>query len=149
MQRRTLATLPQVLRRVVAGRGHQLYRVVPRAVVTAGWPSTTVRYKGAWSKELEPHSLTPASEIINVAAIERTMEATKDAAKDANRVREILAKATDKSLLKAPKGQEVIPSADPQHEFVLGLNLDEAATLLNLDPVTQPDLVRPTRSRRQ
>lgn len=149
MQRRTLATLPQVLRRVVVGSGHKLYRVVPRAIATAGWPSTTIRCKGAWSKELEPHSLAPASEIINVAAIEKAMAATKAAAKDANRVREILAKATDKALLKTPKGQEVIPSADPQHEFVLGLNLEEAATLLNLDPVTQPDLVRPTRSRRQ
>ena len=142
MLRRALS-LPQVLR-----LSQGLCRVVPMATAaatsaTTAWPSTAVRYKGAWSKELEPHSVAPASEIINVAAIEKVMETTKAAAKDANRVRDILAKATDKALLKTlPKGQhETIPSAEPQHEFVLGLNLEEAATLLNLDPVTQPELL--------
>ena len=136
MLRRTFS-LPQVLR-----ISRTLARVVPRAIAARGLPiATTVRYKGAWSKELEPHTIAPASEIINVAAIEKAMEETKAAARDADRVREILAKATDKALLKTPKGQEVIPSEDPQHEFVMGLNLEEAATLLNLDPTTQVDLM--------
>ena len=70
-----------------------------------------------------------------------SLPVTKTAAKDSNRVREILQNAIDRALLKTPKGHGVIPSADPQHEFVQGLNLEEAATLLNLDPVTQPDLL--------
>lgn len=104
--------------------------------------ATAARYMGAWSKELEPHTIAPASQIVNVAAIEEAMEATKAAATDSNRVREILNRAMDKALLKTPKGErQAIPSAEPQHEFVLGLNLEEAATLLNLDPNTQPDLM--------
>jgi 2-iminoacetate synthase len=52
-------------------------------------------------------------------------------------------KGYDRALLKTPKGEvTAIPSAEPQHEFVLGLSLEEAATLLNLDPETQPDLVQ-------
>jgi hypothetical protein len=41
-----------------------------------------VRYMSAWSKELEPHPIPSASEIVNPAAIEEAMEATKSAAKD-------------------------------------------------------------------
>jgi hypothetical protein len=107
-------------------------------------PMSAVRYFGAWSKELEPHpDIKPASDIIRVAEIEHVMEATKSAAQDSVRVKEILQRAVDKALLQTPHGTtEVIPSADPQHEFVQGLNLEEAATLLNLDPVTQPDLLQ-------
>lgn len=136
MLKRTFV-LPQVFR-----ISRTLARVVPRAAVARRLPvATSVRFKGAWSKELESHTIAPASEIINVAAIEKAMETTKAAAKDANRVREILAKALDKALLKTPKGQQVIPSEEPQHEFVQGLNVEEAATLLNLDPTTQLDLM--------
>lgn len=100
---------------------------------------------GHWSKELEPHAeIPPASQIVNPAAIEEAMEATKSAAKDSGRVREILGKAVDRALLKSPSGgvRDPIPSADPQHEFVLGLSTEEAATLLNLDPATQPELMQ-------
>ena len=114
---------------------------VASRIVSSGWRATTIRYMGAWGKELEPHVLAPASNIVNVHAIEEAMEDTKSAAKDSNRVKEILSTALDKALLKTPKGHDVIPSADPQHEFVQGLNLEEAATLLNLDPATQPDLL--------
>ena len=57
---------------------------------------------------------------------------------------EILQSAIDRALLKYPKGKGLspIPSADPQHEFVQGLTLEEAATLLNIDPKTQPELIR-------
>lgn len=94
---------------------------------------------GKWSKELEPHSLPAASEIVNPALIEEAMEGTKSAAKDSVRVKEILQNAMDRALLRK---QQPIPSADPQHEFVQGLNLEEAATLLNLDPYTQPELMQ-------
>mmetsp|Transcript_9414 Transcript_9414/g.17992 ORF Transcript_9414/g.17992 Transcript_9414/m.17992 type:complete len:542 (-) Transcript_9414:142-1767(-) len=103
--------------------------------------ATGVRYMGAWSKELEPHTIAPASQIVNVPKIEEVLEATKTAAKDSNRVREIFRNAIDRALLKTPNGRQVIPSAEPQHEFVQGLTLEEAATLLNLDPATQPELM--------
>lgn len=97
---------------------------------------------GAWSKELEPHPLPPALDICNPAEIEDAIEATKSAAQDPTRVQEILRNAVDRALLKKGSGAlEVIPSADPQHEFVQGLTLEEAATLLNIDPLTQPELM--------
>jgi len=92
---------------------------------------------GKWSKELEPHPIASALEIVDPASIEQALEATKEAAKDTVRVKEILANAVDRAFLKG----KVIPSADPQHEYVQGLNIEEAATLLNLDPLTQPDLM--------
>lgn len=97
---------------------------------------------GAWSKELEPHALPSATEIVNPRLIEEAIEATKADAKDSRRVHEILQNAVDRALLRSPKGLEVIPSADPQHEFVQGLTLEECATLLNLDPATQPELMQ-------
>jgi [FeFe] hydrogenase H-cluster radical SAM maturase HydG len=92
--------------------------------------------------ELEPHVIAPANEIVNHLEIEDAMEATKTAALDSNRVKQILQNAYDRALLRTPKGQyKPIPSADPQHEFVQGLTLEEAATLLNIDPYTQPELL--------
>jgi len=101
------------------------------------------RYMGAWSKELEPHVLPSASEIVNPAVIEKAIETTKTAARDPVRVREILATALDRAFFTSSPGATptIIPSADPQHEFVLGLSVEEAATLLNLDPETQPELM--------
>lgn len=101
--------------------------------------SAAIRYmSGKWSKELEPHPIPSALEIVNPASIDAVIDATKKAAKDPVRVKEILANAIDRALLKG----KVIPSADPQHEYVQGLNLEEAATLLNLDPATQPELMQ-------
>ena len=101
--------------------------------------STTLRYmSGQWSKELEPHVLPSASDIVDPSSIEEAILNTKEAAKDPVRVNQILKSAVDRALL---KGSAVIPSADPQHEFVQGLNLEEAATLLNLDPKAQPELM--------
>jgi 2-iminoacetate synthase len=110
---------------------------------------------GKWSKELEPHALPSASEIVNPALLEEAMEGTKSAAKDSARVKEILQSAMDRALLRRKPGgssssnvgtttaaREPIPSADPQHEFVQGLNVEEAATLLNLDPYTQQELMQ-------
>lgn len=91
---------------------------------------------------MEPHALPSASEIVNPSAIEEAIEATKADAKDSARVHEILRNAVDRALLRNPRGElSVIPSADPQHEFVQGLTLEECATLLNLDPETQPELI--------
>jgi 2-iminoacetate synthase len=95
-----------------------------------------------WSRELDPHPVASASEIVNPALIEDVLEATKEAAKDSVRVKEILQNSLDRALLKSPKGREPIPSADPQHEYVQGLTVEEAATLLNLDPGSQPELMQ-------
>jgi len=92
---------------------------------------------GQWSKELEPHLLPSALEIVNPISIEESIEATKTAAQDPLRVKEILRNAVDRALLKGSG----TPSANAQHEFVQGLTLEEAATLLNLDPKTQPELM--------
>ena len=116
------------------------------ATATTSTPNTTTNttkkrsFGGLWSKELEPHpEILPASQIVNPATIQAAIEKTKDAAKDPYRVHEILEKAIDKAFLRKPKtGKlEPIPSDDPQHEFVLGLDLEEAATLLNLVRMTQ------------
>jgi len=119
-----------------------LFRVARASVSRYSDPrvvSAAIRYmSGKWSKELEPHHIAPASEIVNPASIEAALEATKEAAKDPIRVKAILANAVDRALLKG----KVIPSEDPQHEYVQGLSVEEAATLLNLDPATQPDLMK-------
>jgi 2-iminoacetate synthase ThiH len=53
------------------------------------------------------------------------LESTKDAAKDANAIKDILAAASDRAMLK---------NATPgPSEYVKGLTLTEAATLLNID----------------
>ena len=125
--------------------GAQRRRPASRVILGLQQPQqgNSLRCLSAWSRELEPHTIVPASEIVNPAAIEQAMEETKSAAKDAVRVHEILSHAVDRALLKSPSGEtSVIPSADPQHEFVLGLSLEEAATLLNLDPKTQPELMQ-------
>jgi len=98
-----------------------------------------------WSKELDPQPVPSALEIVNPALIEEALAATQSAARDPIRVREILQNAINRALLKPTSGNgemEVIPSADPQHEYVQGLTLEEAATLLNLDPETQPELMQ-------
>jgi hypothetical protein len=100
----------------------------------------------AWSKELEPHpEVASAAQIINVRQIEGAIQATQQDAQDPYRVRSILQKAYDEALLKNPTPHNSTPciTADQEldHEFVLGLNLEEAATLLNLNPQTQPDLM--------
>lgn len=122
---------PAVTRRIIrqvgaVGRSHQ---------------ALAVRSMGAWSKELEPHILPRAQDIVHPALIEDAIEATKSAARDPIRVEEILQNAIDRALLKKGNDMAVIPSADPQHEYVQGLTLEEAATLLNLDPKTQPELM--------
>jgi len=108
--------------------------------------SSTFMNKGTpWSKELDPQPVPSALEIVNPALIEEALAATQSAARDPIRVREILQNAINRALLKPTSGNgemEVIPSADPQHEYVQGLTLEEAATLLNLDPETQPELMQ-------
>eukprot|EP00727_Mastigamoeba_balamuthi_P002244 m51a1_g12016 hydrogenase maturase protein G (537) ;mRNA; f:3549-5710 len=80
-----------------------------------------------WSVEKEPHVLTPASEIIRVGEIEKMIEETRDKAKDIGRVRDILAKARERAKLRHVRLDEC------RSEYVQGLNLEETATLLNMD----------------
>ncbi|CAB9524589.1 iminoacetate synthase [Seminavis robusta] len=117
-------------------------RVSPSLRLQAIRASSAFRLKGTpWSHELEPHPVASASEIVNPALIEEALEGTKSAAMDPGRVHEILENALDRALLRSPKGMHPIPSSDPQHEFVQGLTLEEAATLLNIKPETQPELM--------
>ena len=128
---------PSLHRHAMAGLATMASVSSPHATTTTATTTTTKKrsHGGLWSKELEPHpEILPASQIVNPATIQAAIEKTKIAAKDPYRVHEILEKAIDKAFLRKPKtGKlEPIPSDDPQHEFVLGLDLEEAATLLNL-----------------
>lgn len=82
-----------------------------------------------WSKELDLEAsakVPPASEIIDEAAIFKALEETKEAAKDVNHVRAVLAKALERATLQKVEGELT-------SEYVQGLDATEAATLLNID----------------
>ena len=53
-----------------------------------------------WSVELEPQQYRDVNEIINDELIVKNLEETKEAAKDIHRVRDILARAQERSFLK-------------------------------------------------
>lgn len=53
-----------------------------------------------WSVEREPQEYKSVDEIVDDSLIVRTLEETKEAAKDVGRVREILQAAKERSLLK-------------------------------------------------
>lgn len=78
-----------------------------------------------WSVEREHQTYKSPDEIIDDAKIVNHLESTKEAAKDIGRIKEILAIAQERSLL---KNAEPGPS-----EFVQGLTYEECATLLNAD----------------
>lgn len=88
-----------------------------------------VRQRGLhWSVETEPdHKFTPASEIVDPEKIDRIIESTKERAKDAKCVRDILVKARERAQLRG------VPLGEDEHEYVQGLDLEDAATLLNID----------------
>ncbi|CEM24055.1 unnamed protein product [Vitrella brassicaformis CCMP3155] len=87
-----------------------------------------VRHFGLWSKELEKgHVYKDANEIINHDLIFKHLEATKGAAKDKNVIKDILERAKERSFLKDGP-------ATGGSEYVRGLELDECATLLNVNP---------------
>lgn len=108
-----------------------------KATVSAASAVTRVMRRSAfqWSVEREPHVMPTPRDIINEREIHELLEATKADAKDPKRVRAILAKALDHALLRHVKADDACRS-----EFVQGLDLREAATLLNLD--TQSDLMK-------
>jgi len=67
------------------------------------------------------------SDIVRPAEIESILEATKEKAKDPVRVRDILAKAKERALLRHVRLDEC------RNEYVQGLSFEEAAILLNID----------------
>ena len=91
-----------------------------------------------WSVELEKdHKFKSPSEIIDPAMIDRLLEESKEKAKDRPLVREILAKARERAQLRG------VPRGEDEHEYVQGLDLADAAVLLNIDtqdPASKPIL---------
>lgn len=83
-----------------------------------------------WSIEREPHILPDSSQIINEKLIHELLESTKPLAKNHEHVKKILSKARDNALLKSKENDDICL---PQQEYVQGLNLEECATLLNVD----------------
>ena len=71
------------------------------------------------------HKLARAEDIINESLLEEHLESTKAAAKDRNAVKDILAKARERALFKDGEATD--------NEYVQGLDVKEAATLLNID----------------
>ncbi len=65
--------------------------------------------------------------IVNEQVINELLESTKEKAKDLGYVKQILQNARDRAILKTED------RCLPQSEFVQGLTLEEAATLLNVD----------------
>ena len=124
------------------------------AVVTAGraempTPSLLPRRQQVrgkqWSVEHEHgHTYEDPEKIIDEALINRLLEQTKAQAKDPQRVAAILAAAQERARLKgrAPGSSHAFDPDDPKSEFVQGLTLEEAATLLNVD-AGDPAMVQP------
>lgn len=88
--------------------------------------SFMLQKRGAkWSVETEPATYKSVDEIINHELIEKTLEETKEAAKDLGRIRDILAAAKERSFL---------TNAQPgPSEYVQGLTIEEMGILLNTD----------------
>lgn len=83
-----------------------------------------------WSVEQEAgHVFAPASEIIKPAQIDGYLNSAETAkrAKDIKCVRDILAKARDRALLRG------MPRGEDDHEYVQGLDVEDAAVLLSID----------------
>jgi 2-iminoacetate synthase len=78
-----------------------------------------------WSVEREPQEYKDVNEIINDSLIVKTLEESKEAAKDLGKIRAILEAAKERCFL---KDREPGPS-----EFVQGLTYEEAATLINVN----------------
>lgn len=77
-----------------------------------------------WSPEKELHQLPDPKSIIREDEIMKAIVETNDHAKDHGRIKAILAKAKERATLKdAPASNK---------EFLLGLSIPEAATLLNI-----------------
>lgn len=77
-----------------------------------------------WSPERELHKLPEPTDIIRENEIFKAIVESNDKARDIGYIRAILAKAKDRATLKDTPAN--------QQEFLLGLSIDEAATLLNI-----------------
>ncbi len=115
----------------------------PRHVGTVTMPdyfrTRQMRQGSIWSpeKDLEELSTVPDPlSIIDENAIMQALEQTKQDAKDPKKVRAILKKAYDNALLKTPE------TCNANDEYVQGLTLLEAATLLNVDEEKETDLMQ-------
>lgn len=80
------------------------------------------RNSSTWSVEKDPHPLPRAEDIIKEHEIFEAIKSTVNDAKNPRRIDEILKNALDHAL--SPTGDK---------EYVQGLTLEEAATLLNID----------------
>lgn len=67
---------------------------------------------------------------------------SKQQAKDPQRIAAILTAAQERARLKKVSPGSTFDPDDPRSEFVQGLTLEEAATLLNVD-ATDPAMVQP------
>lgn len=86
-----------------------------------------------WSVETESqHSFAPARAIVDPERIDALLERTRDRARDASAVRDILQKARERALLPAGRAKPS-RSHDDHDEYVQGLDLEEAATLIQID----------------
>eukprot|EP01029_Cantina_marsupialis_P002332 TRINITY_DN12144_c2_g3_i1.p1 TRINITY_DN12144_c2_g3~~TRINITY_DN12144_c2_g3_i1.p1 ORF type:complete len:535 (-),score=189.98 TRINITY_DN12144_c2_g3_i1:511-2115(-) len=103
-----------------------------RGTVSALKPAINLALRNfayAWSPELEnDHVIPTKDQIINPALINKHLEETKKYAGDKERIRDILQIAEERALLK-----KVDPTQNMGSEYVQGLSLEEAATLLNMD----------------
>ena len=86
-----------------------------------------------WSPEHDKYEIPNPDEIINENEINEALVETRDYGKDKARVRGILEKARDRATLKDAV-------AGPS-EFLLGLSIQEAATLLNV-PIEDSNLIQ-------
>ena len=77
-----------------------------------------------WSPEREPHKMPDPDSIIREGEIYKAIVETADNAKDIGLIRAILQKAKDNATFKD------VPASNT--EFLLGLDIPEAATLLNI-----------------
>lgn len=79
----------------------------------------------SWSPEKEKYTIKEPSEIIREHEIFEALVETRDAAKDKHVIRDILKKAKDRACMKN------VPANN--HEFILGIDFEDAATLLNVE----------------
>jgi [FeFe] hydrogenase H-cluster radical SAM maturase HydG len=89
----------------------------------ARFVSKTLLTGTKWSPEREPHRLPDPSDIIREAEIERAIIESQSRAADAGYVRALLQKAKERA---------VMPGSGATKEFLLGLDIPEAAALLNV-----------------
>ncbi|KAA8492094.1 2-iminoacetate synthase [Porphyridium purpureum] len=86
-----------------------------------------------WSVEKEPqHVFKSPRDIVREAEIHEALFVTKENAKDAVLVKDLLQKAEDHALLKVGTSGAPVPPQSGS-EYVQGLTVLEAATLLNVD----------------